>query len=83
MNDRLTDDQLREKALDVLTRHLGLAQTLRFLSWLRSNPGDYQSWRDGRFGDLTADSLIAQMRALEARQAQQQNSAVQDLEDHA
>ena len=43
MLDELTDDQLRDKALDVLTERLGPTQTFRFLSWLRSKPRDYQT----------------------------------------
>lgn len=68
MLDELTDDQLRDKALDVLTERLGPTQTFRFLSWLRSKPRDYQTWRDAHFRGASADDLIAQMRELEARQ---------------
>ena len=68
MLDELTDDQLRDKALDVLTERLGPTQTFRFLSWLRSKPRDYQTWRDAHFRGVSVDDLIAQMRELDARQ---------------
>jgi hypothetical protein len=60
-----TDDELRDKALDVLNEHLGLSQTIRFLAWLRRAPRDYQTWRDAHFRGFTADDLIEQMRAVE------------------
>jgi hypothetical protein len=68
VNRQLSDDQLRDKALDVLTEHLGPTQTIRFLSWLRSKPRDYQTWRYAHFKDLDVDELIAQMREMESRQ---------------
>lgn len=68
MIDELSDDQLRDKALDVLTEHLGPSRTFRFLSWLRSAPRDYQAWRDAHFRGFSVDDLVAQMRALEATQ---------------
>jgi hypothetical protein len=68
MLDELTDDQLRDKALEVLTERLGPTQTFRFLSWLRSKPRDYQTWREAHFRGASVDDLIAQMRESEARQ---------------
>jgi len=68
MIDELTDDQLRDKALDVLTEHLGPTRTFRFLSWLRSKPRDYQTWREARFRGFSVDDLIARMHELEAGQ---------------
>lgn len=65
MIEELSDDQLREKALGVLTEHLGGAQTFRFLSWLRSQPRDYQTWRDAHFKGVGVDDLIARMREAE------------------
>jgi hypothetical protein len=66
MVSNLTDDELRDKALDILTAHLGPSQTIRFLSWLRSKPRDYQAWRDVHFRGFSVDDLIEQMRAIEA-----------------
>lgn len=69
MISELTDELLRDKALEVLTVHLGPSQTFRFLSWLRSKPRDYQAWRHAHFQGFTADQLIAQMREIEAGQS--------------
>lgn len=62
----LTDEELRDEALEVLTRHLGPAQTLRFLSWMRSKPRDYQAWRDEHFRGVGVDELLALMEQLES-----------------
>ncbi|MEP0843993.1 MAG: hypothetical protein HRF43_14920 [Phycisphaerae bacterium] len=66
MIDELTDDELRDRALDVLTRHLGPAQTFRFLSWMRQAPRDYQAWRDAHFQNLNVDELLKRVRELES-----------------
>jgi hypothetical protein len=68
MIDELSDEELRDQALQVLTSHLGPTRTVRFLSWLRRKPRDYQTWRDAHFDGIALDDLIAQMRAVEARQ---------------
>ena len=65
MTNPLTDDELRDKALDVLTEHLGASQTIRFLSWLRNQPRDYQAWRGAHFRDLTAEDLIQRLREVD------------------
>lgn len=63
----LSDDQLRDKALEVLTTNLGPFQTYRFLSWMRTHPRDYQSWRDSHFGGMGTDELLRRMREVDAR----------------
>lgn len=68
MHSDLTDDQLREKALAVLNEHLGTAQTVRFLSWLRSSGRDYQAWRDAHFNGVSVDELVTQIRQSQANQ---------------
>ena len=66
MLSQMTDEELRDRALEVLTQHLGTTQTIRFLSWLRNKPRDYQTWRDAHFRGFSADELIERMRILEA-----------------
>lgn len=68
MVQRLSDDELRDKALEFLTQHLGPASTIRFLSWLRNAPRDYQAWRTSKFQDVSLDQLLEQMREVERRQ---------------
>ncbi len=66
MLSEMTDEELRDRALEVLTQHLGATQTIRFLSWLRNKPRDYQTWRDAHFRGFSADELIERLRMIEA-----------------
>lgn len=66
MPESLTDDQLRDQAIQVLNEHLGPVDTMRFLSWLRAGPRDYQAWRNAHFAGFNVDDLIARMRELDA-----------------
>jgi hypothetical protein len=67
MASDLTDDELRDRALVILNEHLGPRQTIRFLSWLRNKPRDYQTWRDAHFRNLTVDDLIEAMREVDRK----------------
>jgi|GEM_PF-1418797 len=67
MISRLSEDQLKEKAWEVLAKHLGPVEAMRFLSLVRTNPRDYQAWREERFKDLTARGLIDQLKSLDAK----------------
>ena len=66
MTPEFTDDELRTKAWELLQKHLGPVDTLRFLSLMRTKPRDYQKWRDEHFKNLTADELISHLRQTEA-----------------
>ena len=63
MVNRLTDADLCERVWEVLRERLGPVDTLRFLSLTRTQPRDYQAWRDERFRDADLNSLIRQIRA--------------------
>ncbi len=65
MLSEMTDEELRDKALQVLTEHLGPTHTIRFLSWLRNKPRDYPTWRDAHFRGFSANDLIESMRMIE------------------
>ena len=70
MISRMSEDQLKEKAWGVLTRHLGPVEAVRFLSFMRASPRDYQTWRRERFKDLTAQGLVDQLKSLDAQSGQ-------------
>jgi len=65
MSETLSTSQLCEKALYALAKALGPAQALRFLSFLRNQPRDYQKWRDEHFKHLTVEALAKRMQAVE------------------
>jgi len=58
------DDALREKGLAALERELGPTQALRFLAMLSRQPFDYQKRREGRFGGMSLDEVLAESKAL-------------------
>jgi hypothetical protein len=60
--EKMTDDQFRDFALDILSRELGLYGYARFLQVYRPGSGDYtrdrHQWLDG----LTLDEIIAETK---------------------
>ena len=66
MPERLRDDQLCQRALNLLETELGSVETLRFLAMVRREPFDYQAWRDKEFADLSIEELVDRMRQMEA-----------------
>ncbi len=65
---RLNDRDLCEKAWEVLRERLGSVDALRFLSLTRTQPRDYQAWRDERFADSDVRSLLEQIAASQRAQ---------------
>ncbi len=63
---RLNENELKERAWEVLTEHLGPVEAMRFLSLIRARPRDYQAWRDERFKDLTDQGLIEELRRIDS-----------------
>jgi len=59
---RLNDIDLCQKAWEVLREHLGPVESLRFLSLARTQPRDYQTWRDQHFRDESLTSLLDQIQ---------------------
>ncbi len=41
----LTDAEIVAKGLQILTQHLGIAETERFLILMQKTPFDYTAWR--------------------------------------
>ena len=48
---------LREIGLMALTRSLGYADTLRFLTQFSPGKGDYLGWQEQIFGDASVDEI--------------------------
>jgi hypothetical protein len=62
MPEPLTNEGLWEKGLALLESQLGPVQTLRFMAMISRQPFDYQRWREERFGALSIDEVLAQMK---------------------
>ena len=55
MAKQLTEDELREQAVKVLTEKLGPVDSFRFLASVSREPFDYQQWRKKYFSHYDID----------------------------
>ena len=53
---------ITQQALAVLTKELGIADTVRFLNQFTAGYGDYTTERDALFADLTLDEILSAIR---------------------
>ncbi len=60
--DRLTDEQLLQKAFSLLLHELGADGYARFLRLTSSGGGDYTRDRDEWLKDLTFDQILESIR---------------------
>lgn len=58
MAKQMTEEELRRKAVDVLTKSLGPVDSLRFLASVSRESFDYQSWRSQYFSQFSVDDLL-------------------------
>ena len=64
-----SDDDLRRAGLTLLQEELGPVDALRFVSLLRREPFDYQTWREETFAGLSTDELFQRLQEIEARRS--------------
>ena len=53
---------ITHQALALLTKELGIADTVRFLNQFSAGYGDYTTERDTLFADLTFDEVLESIR---------------------
>jgi hypothetical protein len=58
MAKQLTEEELRQQAVQALSERLGPVDALRFLSLVSREPFDYQQWRKEYFSKYTVDELL-------------------------
>ncbi len=58
-----TLNEINQEALELLTREIGLANTLRFINQFTPGFGDYTEERRQFFGKLTVDDIVEEMKA--------------------
>ena len=63
----LTLSELTQRAVAALTREIGVAGTLRFLSPYRRGTGDYTAERQALLGDASLDELLKQARQIDEK----------------
>ena len=54
--------EITQRAIEVLTRELGTADTLRFINQFTNGFGDYTAERDSLVGQETLDQITAAIR---------------------
>jgi hypothetical protein len=62
MAKQLTEQELREQAVRVLSDGLGPVDALRFLALVSREPFDYQEWRREYFSQYDLDELLTEVR---------------------
>jgi len=58
----LTEQELRQKAVQALADKLGPVEALRFLALVSREPFDYQQWRKDYFSHYKVDELLEEVR---------------------
>lgn len=54
--------QITQEAIAILSKEIGIANTLRFLNQFSTGYGNYTEERETLFKDLTLDEILQQMR---------------------
>lgn len=62
MAKKLTEQELRQQAIQVLAEKLGPVEALRFLALVSREPFDYQKWRKDYFSSYRVDELLVEVR---------------------
>ena len=61
--------EINQQATAILTREMGIADTLRFLSQFSSGSGDYTKERDQWLGNLSLEQITSEIKARRNRRA--------------
>ena len=62
MAKQLTEQELRQQAVEALSDRLGPVDALRFLALISREPFDYQQWRKEYFSRYKLDELLEEVR---------------------
>ena len=60
--------EITRHAIDLLSKEMGIVDTVRFLNQFTTGYGDYTEEREGLFKDLTLDEILATMKKPPSRQ---------------
>lgn len=55
--------EVTRRAIEILSRELGAADTIRFVNQFTTGHGDYTAERDALLGDLTLEQIISEIKA--------------------
>ena len=54
--------EITRHAIDLLSKEMGIVDTVRFLNQFTTGYGDYTEEREGLFKDLTLDEILATVK---------------------
>jgi hypothetical protein len=55
-------EEVTQRAIHILSREMGVADTMRFLKQFVTGAGNYTEERQALFGDLTLDEILAEVK---------------------
>jgi hypothetical protein len=55
--------QITQQAIEILSKEIGIANTMRFLSQFSTGYGNYTEERDALLKDLTLDEVLSLMKS--------------------
>jgi hypothetical protein len=61
--------EVTRRAIEILSRELGTADTLRFMNQFSTGAGDYTAERDALFENATLEQILAEIKSREPRTA--------------
>jgi hypothetical protein len=60
--------EITRRAIDLLSKEIGIVDTVRFLNQFTTGYGNYTEEREALFKDLTLDEILATMRKAPSQQ---------------
>ena len=57
--------ELTQRAIEILSRELGAADTIRFINQFTTGSGDYTAERDALFENATLAQIVAEIKSRE------------------
>jgi hypothetical protein len=54
--------QITQEAISILSKEIGISDTVRFLNQFSTGYGNYTEERDAMFKDLTLDEILKQIK---------------------
>ena len=65
------DTEIKVSGLEILTRHLGIVETERFIALIQREKFDYTKWRQNLFAGLSGEEISRQAMEFQKSLAQQ------------
>ena len=72
----MTDTEIRQKGMEVLTRELGLVEAERFVTLMLREPFDYTKWQRTLFAGMSVEEISK--LAMERRKTREAESGAKD-----